>query len=273
MFWEDPSSSAPWTHSKEMLRTGKGGGGWKDREVFCSSLGQGSHRGWILNDDINWWCACTHAQSLQVCSTLCDPTDCTPPGSSVHGSSRQECRSGVTRPPLGDLPDQGSEAVCLTSPALAAGLFATIAIWEVPNPYDSLKEVSHSYSGLTFWPSRFSEWSFLFQLLKSDILLKLPEKLKMTPWHLQIVAVCPRFIKWYQKASLAPQMVKSLLAVQETWVRSVGWEDPLEKEMATYSSILAWETPWRERPGRPQSTGLQRVRHNWATNPHNDTKR
>ena len=63
-------------------------------------------------------------------------------------------------------------------------------------------------------------------------------------------------------ASLVAQSVKDLPAVQETWVRSVGWEDPLEKEMATYSSILAWETPWRERPGRPQSTGLQRVRHN-----------
>ena len=48
---------------------------------------------------------------------------------------------------------------------------------------------------------------------------------------------------------------------QETWVRSLGWEDPLEKEMATHSSILAWKIPWMEEPGRLQTMGLQRVRH------------
>ena len=48
------------------------------------------------------------------------------------------------------------------------------------------------------------------------------------------------------------------LALQETWVRSLGQEDPLEKEMATHSSILAWEIPWTEEPGRLQSTGLQK---------------
>ena len=52
-------------------------------------------------------------------------------------------------------------------------------------------------------------------------------------------------------------MVKNLPAVQETWVRSLGQEDPLEKEMATHSSILAWEIPWTEEPGRLQSMGLQ----------------
>ena len=63
-------------------------------------------------------------------------------------------------------------------------------------------------------------------------------------------------------ASLVAQMVKRLPAVQETWVRSLGREDPLEKEMATHSSILAWRIPWTEEPGRLQSMGLQRVRHN-----------
>ena len=54
-------------------------------------------------------------------------------------------------------------------------------------------------------------------------------------------------------------------AVQETWVRSLGLEDPLEKEMATHSSILAWRIPWTEEPDGLQSTGSQRVGHNWAT--------
>ena len=53
--------------------------------------------------------------------------------------------------------------------------------------------------------------------------------------------------------------------MQETWVWSLGWEDPLEKGMATHSSILAWRIPWTEEPGGLQSTGSQRVGHDWAT--------
>ena len=64
-----------------------------------------------------------------------------------------------------------------------------------------------------------------------------------------------------QGASLGAQMVKNLPAVQETWVRSLGWEDALEKGMATHSGILAWRIPWTEEPGGLQSMGLQRVRH------------
>ena len=56
-------------------------------------------------------------------------------------------------------------------------------------------------------------------------------------------------------------MVKRLPAIRETWVQSPGWEDPLEKEMATHSSTLAWKIPWTEEPGRLQSMGSQRVRH------------
>ena len=64
------------------------------------------------------------------------------------------------------------------------------------------------------------------------------------------------------------ERTKSLPAMQETWVWSLGQEDPLEKEMATHSSILAWKTPWTEEPKGLQSIGLQRVRHNWAINTH-----
>ena len=56
-------------------------------------------------------------------------------------------------------------------------------------------------------------------------------------------------------------MVKNLPAMQKTWVQSLGQEDPLEKEMATYSSILAWEIPWTEEPGGLQHMGLKRVGH------------
>ena len=66
-------------------------------------------------------------------------------------------------------------------------------------------------------------------------------------------------------------MVKSLSATRETPVGSLGWEDPPEKRIATYSSILAWRIPWTEELGGLQSTGSQRVGHDWVTNTHTDT--
>ena len=65
----------------------------------------------------------------------------------------------------------------------------------------------------------------------------------------------------YNWASLVAQMVKRLPAMRETSVQSLGQEDPLEKEMATHSSTLAWKIPWTEEPGRLQSVGSQRVGH------------
>ena len=76
-----------------------------------------------------------------------------------------------------------------------------------------------------------------------------------------------------RRVSLVAQMVKNLPAMQETWVRSLGREDPLEKEMATHSSILAWRIPWTEEPGGLQSMGSQRVGHNWVTNTFTNTLR
>ena len=63
---------------------------------------------------------------------------------------------------------------------------------------------------------------------------------------------------------LVAQTVKNPAAMQETWIWSLGWEDPLEKGMATYSSILAWKIPWAEEPGRPQSMVSQRVERDWT---------
>ena len=66
----------------------------------------------------------------------------------------------------------------------------------------------------------------------------------------------------FHRASLVAQRLKRPPAMRETWVRSLGREDPLEKEMATHSSTIAWEIPWTEEPGGLQSTGSQRVGHN-----------
>ena len=68
------------------------------------------------------------------------------------------------------------------------------------------------------------------------------------------------YLPQYSWASIAAQLVKNLPAMWETWVRSLGWEDPLEKKKATLSNILAWRIPWAVK-----SMGSQRVEHDWAT--------
>ena len=68
----------------------------------------------------------------------------------------------------------------------------------------------------------------------------------------------------FLRASLVAQRLKHLPPMRETQVRSLGWEDPLGKEMVTHSSILAWRIPWTEKPGRLQSTGSQRVGHDFT---------
>ena len=71
---------------------------------------------------------------------------------------------------------------------------------------------------------------------------------------------------WGAGVSLVAQMVKNLPAMQGTCVQSLGWEDPLVEGVANHSSIFAWGIPWTQEPGGLQSMGLQRGRHNWATN-------
>ena len=66
--------------------------------------------------------------------------------------------------------------------------------------------------------------------------------------------------------SLVAQMVKYLQAMHKTWILSLGWEDPLQKGMATHPRILSWRIPWTEKNGGLQFLGLQRVGHDWATN-------
>ena len=64
------------------------------------------------------------------------------------------------------------------------------------------------------------------------------------------------------RTALVAQTVKCLSTMRETRVRTLGWEDPLEKEMAIHPSTIAWKIPWTEEPGRLQSMGSERVRHN-----------
>ena len=75
------------------------------------------------------------------------------------------------------------------------------------------------------------------------------------------IHICGYVCVYIYMASPVAQRIKRLPAMQETWVRSLGWEDLLEKDMAIHSSILAWRIPWTEEPGGLQSTGSQRVRY------------
>ena len=84
-----------------------------------------------------------------------------------------------------------------------------------------------------------------------------PESLQMVSATMKLKDVC----SLEKRASLVAQMVKHLRAIWETQVQSLGWEDPLEKDMATHSSTLAWKIPRTEEPGRLQSMGSQRFGH------------
>ena len=106
---------------------------------------------------------------------------------------------------------------------------------------------------------------------ESDLVWRQSQKLSLEGWpHGSVdVRLRPPEKTWKTfllfKTSLVAQKVKRLPTTQETWVRSLSWEDLLEKEMATTSSLLAWRIPWTEEPGGLQSTGLQRIGHDWAS--------
>ena len=122
-----------------------------------------------------------------------------------------------------------------------------------------------------FWTRSYIEVEYLFVLMPtwcyfdmfcntSWYLIMLTLQFGSFSWRLTSV-----FLVWcilqstVSSVSLVAQMVKGLPAIWETWARSLGWKDSLEKEMATHSSTLAWKIPWTEEPGRLQSMGLHRI--------------
>ena len=120
-----------------------------------------------------------------------------------------------------------------------------------------------------FAPSSGVGSSVGYEQLKQAGLLKALLCLSHTLFYYNIILQSPPKGKKesfpFEGASLVAQRLKRLPAMWETWVRSLGQEDPLEKEKATHSSILAWRIPWTEEPGRLQSVGSQRVGHDWMT--------
>ena len=109
------------------------------------------------------------------------------------------------------------------------------------------------FSALHVCALSYSFWSFLVDIF-----------LALGPFFIHVL-INSLFNIWRDRTSLVAQVVKRLPTMWETQVQSLGQEDPLENEMATHSSILAWKIPWTEEPGRLQSMGSQRVGHDWAT--------
>ena len=89
--------------------------------------------------------------------------------------------------------------------------------------------------------------------------------LSPTYWKLKAWIEYMTLSLWVILYFVVAQLVKNLPATQETWVQSLGWEDALEKGVATHACILAWRIPWTEEPGVWQFMGSQKVRHNWTT--------
>ena len=111
----------------------------------------------------------------------------------------------------------------------------------------------------------------LYLLLKSFIIVDLQCHASFgctAKWICYIcVCVCVCVYPLFLKGFPGDSEVKNMSAMQNAWVQSLGSEDPLEKKMATHSSILAWRIPWTEKPGKLQSIGSQRVGHDCMINP------
>ena len=153
---------------------------------------------------------CVSVSVTQSCRTLRDPTDCSPPGSSVHGILQARILEWVVIPfPRGSTPPRGQTLVS----CIAGGFFT---VWATERP--------SSWAKFYLYPKKFLSTSAKYLQRKhlSDFTL----------------ITHPNII------SLIAQLLKNPPVMQETWVRYLGWEDPLEKGKATHSSILAWRIPW-----------------------------
>ena len=129
-----------------------------------------------------------------------------------------------------------------------------------------------SWAPHVIWQLPSSHLVYMWQCMSVSAILPICPPLPIPPCPMSILYSCisipalqissslPFFLDATYMASLVAQLVKNPPAVWETWVRSLSWEDPLEKGKATHSSILAWRIPWTV-----ESVGLQRVGHNWAT--------
>ena len=150
--------------------------------------------------------------------------------------------------------------------------------WKAENKKEnSKKKKKAEFVSTSIWSQKKSHFFIFWLLTNKTLLIKIDKTMPFS----QIVPLSPSPTEskrlFYTSVSLllsgiqcygvslVAQRLKHLPLMQETWVRSLGREDPLEKEVAIHASILAWRIPWMEEPGRLQSMGWQRVGNDWAT--------
>ena len=188
--------------------------------------------------------------SVQIFATL----DCSLPDSSVHGilqASILEWVAGSHSLLQGIFPTQGS------NPGLQ-NCWWIFTIWVTREAYlNRIRALTEETQSVT--------WA-----LGPCASIEENAHLWTRKWALSRRHICQSFLasRTVRNTFLLfrSSVLKNLPATQETWLWSLGQEDPLGKGMATHSSILAWRIPWTEEPGRLQSMGSQRVKHDWATN-------
>ena len=142
--------------------------------------------------------------------------------------------------------------------------------WIITGPQEDVRQTaSPRLPPVISWKLPNSEWNFC--VTHHNTLREVVKRCKrLSDFHFPFFTIRTQrpaiTLKLIFCVSLGAQSVKNSPPVRETWVRSVVWEDLLEKGMDTHSSILAWRTPWTEEPGGLPSMGSQRVRHAWTTN-------
>ena len=135
-------------------------------------------------------------------------------------------------------------------------VLVTVGIWDLPG---GCKRVEATPNPRASWPQGWVHCCDAAEFPQEEVCFTVNETLQLELRSLLETGLID-FV------SLVAQTVKNLSAMWQTRVRPLGQEDPLEKGMATHSSILAWRIPWTEEPGGLQSMGLQRVSHDWVTN-------
>ena len=169
-------------------------------------------------------CVCVWA--AQSCLILCNPMDCSSPGSSVHEILHARILEWVVI----HFSRGSSQPRDRTQVSGVVGRFFTL--WETRN------------APKIFASSSLNEWVNQERHVDKEFNFRGTVSL-LLPW---VKTECSWCVLLNEHLSLVAQLVKNLPAGQWTWVQSLGWEDLLEKEMANYSSILAWKTPWTEAP-------------------------
>ena len=202
--------------------------------------------------------AWVRVKSLQLCPTIATPWTVAHQAPLLIGFSSEEHWSGFPFPSQGYLSDSGIKPVTLRSPALAAGFCITSVTWKAT--WEAVTTADFSNFAGILEKRRYEKWKTAemneFYMIRGFPGISACKESTCNARDTSSILGSGRspgegigYPLQYSWASLVTQMVKNSPAMWDTWVLSLGWEDPLEEGMATHSSILPGESPWTEEPG------------------------